>query len=348
MILQFTKWLSKSAEKAKNPFLKPILDALDHFFRGSALRQNRPPFIRDRLDIKRFMVTPILFLLPLVLSAVYFYGLRALLMIGVSYAAGGAVEVIFAGIRKKEIEEGFLVTGMIFPLTLPPGTPLWVVAVGIVFGVFFGKEVFGGTGRNIFNPALVGRIFITFAFPSYLATSWAEPALGGYGALLSFDTQALSGATPLASGNVDLFSLLLGLAPGSLGETMRALIIVCGVLLLFTRVANWRIPLSALFSLLFFGLILHGCWPGYFAPPLYQLLSGAFLFGIFFMATDPVTGPFTSRGKIIAGGILGLLVLFIRAFSVFPEGVMFSILFVNGLSPLLDQMVLAREKKRWR
>lgn len=348
MMRHFTGWLTRKAQTAKNPLLKPVLEALDHFFRGSALRQNRPPFIRDRLDIKRFMTTPILFLLPLVLAAVYFYGLRVLLMIAVSYAAGGAVEVLFAGIRKKEIEEGFLVTGMIFPLTLPPGTPLWIVAAGIVFGVFFGKEVFGGTGRNIFNPALVGRIFITFAFSPYLASSWAEPALGGYGALLSFDTQALSGATPLASGNADLLSLLLGFAPGSLGETMRALIIVCGLLLLFTRVANWRLPLSALLSLLFFALILHLGWPEYFRSPLYQVSSGAFLFGIFFMATDPVTSPFTANGKIIAGIILGLLVLFIRAFSVFPEGVMFSILFVNALSPLLDQMALAREKKRWR
>ena len=173
--------------KLKDNF-KPVFDAVDAALFGTDKTTTAAPHIVDHLDIKRYMSFVILALVPSVVASVIFFGLRVLFMIAVSYAVGGTIEVIFAIVRKKEIHEGFFVTGLIFPLVLPPTTPLWVVAVGIAFGIFFGKEVFGGTGRNIFNPALVGRLFITIAFPAIMTAFWRVPF-----------TDAITTATPLTT-----------------------------------------------------------------------------------------------------------------------------------------------------
>ena len=154
---------------------KPVLDALDAALFGTDETTTGAPHIVDSIDVKRYMSFVIIALLPAVAASIYYYGFNAIKMIMVSYMAGGMVEVVFAIVRKKEIHEGFLVTGLIFPLVLPPTTPLWIVAVGVIFGVLFGKEMFGGTGRNIFNPALVGRLFITIAFPAIMTSSWQDP-----------------------------------------------------------------------------------------------------------------------------------------------------------------------------
>jgi RnfABCDGE-type electron transport complex D subunit len=292
------------------------------------------PHFRDNIEIKRFMSAAIIALVPSAAAAIYFYGLQAVEIIVVSYVSGGIVEVLFALVRKKEIEEGFLVTGLIFPLVLPPSTPLWVVAVGVIFGTIFAKEVFGGTGRNIFNPALVGRLFITIGFPEIMTSSWRVPL-----------TDAVTSATPLvvykSSHTIpDFMSLLIGTSSGSMGETFRIGIILGGLFLMFTRVSNWRVPISYLFTVFIVSLIGNNL-SARIAPPLFQLLSGGLLFGAMFMATDPVTSPFTKQGKFIFGIMAGIFTVLIRAFSGFTEGVMFSIVLMNGFTPLIDHIVIS-------
>ena len=330
--------------------LKPVVEAADGFFYGTSHRTGSAPHIVDHLDIKRFMFAVVIALIPALAASVYFYGWRVVYLIALSYMAGGACEVAFAVFRKKEIEEGFLITGLIFPLTLPPTVPAWVVVAGIVFGVIFGKEVFGGTGRNIFNPALVGRVFVTISFPRIMTISWFEPLTGGIAGFGRFAPDAVTSATPLMLFKSDgiivsLRDLFLGLAPGSIGETFSLGILLGGLFLIIMKIASWRIPLTYLLSVAVFSLIGNAFRPELFAPPVFQLLSGGLLFGAFFMATDPVTSPFTNTGRLIAGVILGLLTVIIRTFSGFVEGVMFAILLMNAFTPLIDHMVV---EKRYR
>ncbi|MDP2913149.1 MAG: RnfABCDGE type electron transport complex subunit D [Candidatus Omnitrophota bacterium] len=340
----------------KNKFLikmKPVLLAVDEFFFGTARVTDAAPHITDHMDMKRFMALVVVALMPLVMGAIYFWGWRVVAMILVSYTFGGMAEAAFAVIRKKEIHEGFLVTGLIFPLTLPPTVPLWVVAVGIVFGVIFGKEVFGGTGRNIFNPAIVGRIFLSVAFPKIMTAYWINPFKNGFGGLAAFQNSvdAVTSATPLTifKNQVVMMSckdLLFGQGAGSLGETFRAAIILGGIFLIVLKIVDWRIPLSYLGTVFAFPAICNHLFHTQFAPPLFQILSGGLLLGAFFMATDPVTSPFTKPGRWIAGILLGILTVLIRGLSGYVEGVMFSILLVNAFSPLIDTIVLkARYRK---
>ncbi len=320
------------------PF-RPVIVTLEGIFLGTPETAPAAPHLRDSLEIKRFMSVVIVALLPSTVAAIVFYGWRAVWIILTSYVVGGVVEVLFATIRKKEIEEGFLVTGLIFPLILPPTTPLWVVAVGIAFGTFFGKEVFGGTGRNIFNPALVGRLFVTIAFPEIMSARWQAPF-----------ADAITSATPLAAFKTGhqltpYLDLLLGQVPGSMGELFRIGIIAGGIFLIATRVANWRVPLAYLGSVALLGWIGNLALPQTIAPAAFQLLSGGLLFGAMYMATDPVTSPMTGSGKIIFGASCGVLTLLIRNFSGFTEGVMFSIVFMNAFTPLIDHLVLNRKFK---
>jgi Na+-transporting NADH:ubiquinone oxidoreductase subunit B/electron transport complex protein RnfD len=319
--------------KALRP-VKPVIETLEGIVLGSPETTAEAPHFLDHIEIKRYMSTVILAMIPTTVAAVVFFGWYILAMILTSYVVGGIIEVLFALIRKKEIEEGFLVTGLIFPLVLPPTTPLWVVAVGIAFGVFFGKEVFGGTGRNIFNPALVGRIFITIAFPEIMSATWRLPF-----------SDAITTATPLAvyrstQGTAPYLDLLIGQVAGSTGEVFRIGIIAGAVLLMMTRVSSWRITICYLASVAVSAFIGHNLGPQTFAPPLFQLLSGGLLFGAVFMATDPVTSPATKPGKIIFGCACGILTVLIRTFSGFTEGVMFSIVIMNAFSPLIDNLVV--------
>jgi RnfABCDGE-type electron transport complex D subunit len=314
--------------------VKPVIKAADDFFFGTPLVTQKAPHILDNLDMKRFMATVILALLPAAAASVYFYGLKAVEMIVISYAAGGLVEVVFAIVRKKTIEEGFLVTGLIFPLVLPPTTPWWVVVTGVVFGVFFGKEVFGGTGRNIFNPALVGRLFITIAFPQIMTTAW----------LLPF-SDAVTAATPLVTYKsahtiTPYLDLLFGNAAGSMGETFRLGIIAGGLFLMISRVSNYRIVVSYLGTVAVLAWVGNLLLPADVAPPLFQLLSGGLLFGAMFMATDPVSSCYTQAGKYIFGIGCGFFTVLIRSFSGYVEGVMFSIVFMNAFAPIIDQIVV--------
>ena len=336
-------------------YLKPVFEAVEFIFFFPSTRTATAPHVRDPMDIKRYMTIVIVALMPSICGAVYLFGPRILLMILVSYVVGGLVEVAFAVIRKSEIHEGFFVTGMIFPLILPPDTPLWVVAVGIFVGVFFGKEVFGGTGHNIFNPALVGRLFVTIAFPTILTSGWATPG-AWRGAV-----DAVTTATPMALAKTQgvftpVSDLLMGVPPGSAGETFRLGIILGGVFLMLTRVSDWRIPITfigSVFVFAFGGSIVGGMMSGgaslpagtglisgSFAFGLFHVCGGSVLFGAMFMACDPVTSPFTKIGKFIFGAGCGLLTVLIRVFSGYVEGVMFSIVIMNATAPLIDHIVL--------
>ena len=336
---------------------EPLIEAVDAALFGTKDTTTDGPHMVDSIDTKRYMTCALVGLAPAALASIYFYGLRAIMIIAVSYAAGFFVEFMFAVVRKHKIHEGFLVTGLIFPLVLPPTTPLWIVAVGVMFGVFFGKEMFGGTGRNIFNPALVGRLFITIAFPAIMTTSWLMPITEATFAekwLTPFAatsiTDSITTATPLAVYKTtgvmaSIPDLLVGHTAGSMGETCRIAIIIGGLILLFTKAANWRIPVTYLGSVLLFGIVGNSLLPELIGPPVFQLLSGGLMFGAFFMATDPVTSPFTTAGKYIFGIMCGVLTVLIRSFSGYVEGVMFSIVIMNAFTPLIDHIVLSFKYK---
>ena len=293
-------------------------------------------------------------LVPCFLASLYYFGWRILLMIMVSYVAGGVVEVLFAIVRKEEINEGFLVTGFIFPLILPPGTPLWMVAVGIIFGVLVGKEVFGGTGRNLFNAAIVGRCFLAFGYPSLMTRAWMAPGTGPFGSLLSPVRAAMdgvTGATPLVLGRAGEFTapldLFLGRVMGSAGETSALAVLLGGAFLLLVGVANWRTVVGILGSFIVLCTVLHAANPESVAPVTFNLFAGGLLFGTFFMATDPVTSPTTISGKWAYGILIGTLTLLIRSFSGYVEGMTFAILFGNICAPLIDEVVIRLRVRRY-
>ena len=348
-------------EDGKLRAAKPLFGAAENFFFAPSTRTIRSPHVRDPLDVKRFMSMVIIALIPCVLASVYFFGLRVLAMIVVSYAAGGAVEVLFAIVRKEEINEGFLVTGLLFPLILPPALPLWIVAAGVAFGVLVGKELFGGTGRNLFNPALVGRCFLALAYPKDMSASWVKPVAEFPGRLMQYisssTVDAMTSATPLGMARQsqstdmselsELPDLLFGNVSGSIGETSALLIIIGGVFLLLTRVSNWRTVVGILGSFTLFSTGLY--WSGSMSTtPLWGLLAGGLLFGAFFMATDPVTSPTTNAGKWVYGIIIGLTTGLIRNFTGYVEGVTFAIRLGNITAPILDEVVVRFRIRRWR
>jgi Na(+)-translocating NADH:ubiquinone oxidoreductase B subunit len=363
------KWLLKIIDAVRPTFeeggklqiFNPVFGALEHFFFAPSTRTIVAPHIRDPLDLKRVMSMVIISVIPCVLAALYFFGLRFIAMIVVTYVAGLTVEAIFAIVRKEGINEGFFVTGFLFPLILPPNLPLWMVALGVAFGVFIGKELFGGTGRNLFNPALVGRCFLSLAYPKTMAASWVEPShelAGGLLTWISPQLDAVSGATPLAlakQGEMgSIAHMLLGSVSGSAGETSAILIIFGGVFLLLTRVASWRTVVSMLgsFVILTAALILGRAvsypMPGVFGPVMWHLFAGGLLFGAFFMATDPVTSPTTNAGKWFYGIIIGSTTVLIRNFTGYVEGVTFAILLGNIVAPILDEIVVGIRIRRLR
>ncbi|MCK5146462.1 NADH:ubiquinone reductase (Na(+)-transporting) subunit B [bacterium] len=266
-------------------------------------------------------------------------------------AVGGFWEVLFACVRKHEINEGFLVTSLLFPLILPPGMPLWQAAIGISFGIVIGKEVFGGVGMNIWNPALVGRAFLFFAYPA---------AISGDKVWVAVDT--ISQASPLAQAadasmgmTYSWMDSFLGLIPGSIGETSTLAILFGAVILIATGAASWRIMLSVFGAMgvtsLLFNLIGSATNPMFALGPQWHLVLGGFAFGAVFMATDPVSAAVTKPGQYLYGGLIGFLVVMIRVVNpAFPEGMMLAILFANTFSPIFDRLVIqshmAKRKRR--
>ena len=357
MLNIFEKVKPLFTEGGKLALLKPLYEAKEHFFFAPSATTLNSPLARDAVDLKRYMSMVILALLPCVFVGVFCFGLRVLVMIMVSYIAGGIVEVAFAVIRKEPIAEGFLVTGLIFPLILPPMLPLWMVALGAIIGVILGKALFGGTGRNLFNPAIVGRCFLSLACPSAMSGNWVKPSHGLAGRLLDYVTisnaeelHAIAKATPLATAKagvlIDTSKLVIGEVAGSIGETSGLLIIFGGLFLLLTRVANWRTVAGSLGAAFATAAILHHINPDKFAPAVWHLFAGGLLFGSFFMATDPVTSPITGAGKWVYGILIGVLTMLFRNFTGFVEGVTFAILLGNIVAPLLDKMVYNIRIKR--
>ncbi len=335
-------------EGGKFRALRPVFLAAENFFFSPATRTHGAPHVRDPLDVKRYMSTVILALIPCVVASMYFFGLRVIAMIAVSYVAGGTVEVLFAVVRKEEMNEGFLVTGLLFPFILPPALPLWMVAVGVAFGVLVGKELFGGTGRNLFNPALVGRCFLAISYPVAMSSNWLKPGEGLLGRITQYvgaaDVDALCSATPLVLAKrgifTDMSELFVGSVSGSVAETSALAVLIGGLFLLATRVADWRTVVGILGSFAVLGALLHRVQPVNFAPVGWHLLAGGLLFGAFFMATDPVTSPATSAGKWLYGAIIGILTLLIRNLTGWVEGVMFAILLGNLVAPILDEVAV--------
>ncbi|MHC4640436.1 MAG: RnfABCDGE type electron transport complex subunit D [Planctomycetota bacterium] len=343
-------------EGGKLGVFKPIFEALENFLFSPSTITLTAPHVRDPLDVKRVMSVVIISLVPSILAATYFFGLRFFLMVIVTYAAGLSVEAIFAIVRKESINEGFFVTGFLFPLIMPPGVPLWMVALGTMFGVFIGKELFGGSGRNVFNPALVGRCFLGLAYAPKMSESWLSAGSGMTGRLFEYASastvDAVSSATPLAMAKqgefVSLSHMFLGSVSGSAGETSAIAIIIGGVFLLFTRIANWRTVVSILGSFALLGGILHYAQPETVGPVLWHLCAGGLLFGAFFMATDPVTSPTTNAGKWLYGIFIGSVTVLIRNFTGYVEGVTFAILLGNIVAPILDEIVFAVRLRRLR
>ena len=308
------------------------------------------------LFLKQKMMTRVLIsLLPILLASVYFFGLRTLVVLSVVTATGilceyGIMRLIDG--EKAKVSEAVLVTCLLFTLTLPPSVPLWIAAVGIAFGVVFGKCVFGGFGRNIFNPALVGRCFIYVSFPAHMTIAWAEPYGGLLGGFIRWSSgvDAVTSATPMILLNkegvvTDYLRLFLGNISGSLGETSALLILAAAIYLIVTKTASWKIIVSCLTSFAIFGSILY--LTGVIeADPLFSVLSGGFLFAAVFMATDPVSAPKQETSKYIYGALIAIVAMIIRAFSLFTEGIMFAILIVNAFVPLIDRNIKALKDKR--
>ncbi len=266
----------------------------------------------------------------------------------VTQIAGGTCELIFSVIRKHEINEGFLVSGLLYPLILPPTIPLWQVAVGIIFGVVIGKEIFGGTGKNIFNPALTARAFLFFAYPAQISGDAVWTAVDGY-----------TGATPLAqaaAGGLDAITVawndaFIGFIPGSMGETSTLLCLVGASYLILTGIGSWRIMLSMLIGMalmsLTFNMIGSDSNPLFGLTPAWHLVLGGFAFACVFMATDPVSAAMTNTGRYIYGFLIGVLGVLIRVVNpAYPEGWMLAILFMNACAPLIDYFVVDKNIKR--
>lgn len=304
---------------------------------------------------QKIMTRALISLLPILLASVYFFGLRTLVLLSVVTITGilceyGVMRLINGD--KAKVSEALLVTCLLFTLTLPPSVPFWIAAVGIAFGVVFGKCVFGGFGRNVFNPALVGRCLIYVSFPAYMTIAWAEPYSGLPGGFVRWSSgvDAMTSATPMILLNkegitTDYMRLFLGNISGSLGETSALLILVAAVYLIVTKTASWKIIASCLASFAIVGSILY--LTGVIeANPLFSILSGGFLFAAVFMATDPVSSPKQEISKYIYGALIGVVAMIIRAFSLFTEGVMFAILIVNAFVPLIERNIKILNDRR--
>ena len=266
----------------------------------------------------------------------------------VTNLVGGFWEALFAIVRKHEINEGFLVTGLLFPLTLPPTIPLWQVAIGISFGVVIGKEIFGGTGKNFLNPALTARAFLFFAYPAEISGDAVWVAVDGYTGATALAQAASGGLQTVACSFKDAF---LGFIPGSMGETSTLACLIGACCLIVTGIGSWRIMLSmtvAAFALAgLFNLIGSDTNPLFALPPHWHLVLGGFAFGTIFMATDPVSAAMTLSGQYFYGALIGVMAIMVRVINpAFPEGVMLAILFGNCFAPLIDWFVVNTHIRR--
>ena len=331
------------------------------------------PNIRDAVDLKRVMSFVVIAMLPALLFGIFNVGRQinpnaaiidmfisglptVLPIILVSYLVGGFWEMVFAVVRKHEINEGFLVTGMLIPLIMPPTIPLWMVALATTFGVVIGKEIFGGTGYNIFNPALLARAFIFFAYPGAISGDrvWTVDGISQATPLLQASSQQGSQALELLGNQFNWWDMFYGCIPGSIGETSTLAILIGGAFLLITKVGNWRIMAGTLLGMVltaklsnYFGQAIGSSNSMLFLPLEYHLVMGGFAFGLVFMATDPVSAAQTDKGRWIYGFLIGFMCVIIRAINpAYPEGMMLGILFANAFSPLIDYFVMKSHIKQ--
>ena len=353
-------------------FLHSTFEGFETFLFVPNTTTKKGAHIRDCNDIKRVMIVVVLALIPAMLFGMYnigyqaqlqgypelidagFFGLfwfgflKLLPMIIVSYVVGLGIEFAFAQKRGHEINEGFLVTGLLIPMIMPIGVPLWIVGLSTAFAVIIGKEVFGGTGMNVFNPALLARAFAFFAYTPQMSGEKVWYAVDGMSGATALDYMGQEHATMEGFSVSDAF---IGTIPGCVGETSTLAILIGAAILLFTGVASWRIMLSVfvgglafafLFSSLGEGSPYHTDYPAY-----YHLLVGGFAFGAVFMATDPVTSAQTNTGKWIYGFMIGAMAICVRVMNpAYPEGMMLAILFMNALAPLIDYFVVERNIAR--
>ncbi|MBL6878257.1 NADH:ubiquinone reductase (Na(+)-transporting) subunit B [Flavobacteriaceae bacterium] len=381
-------------EKYKGQKMAPAFNALHTFLYLPNEVTHGGTHIKAADDLKRTMNTVILSLVPCLIFGMFNAGyqhyraieiangivrevslfgnfitwdnlilgaITVLPLVIVSYAVGLAVEFLFAVIKGHEVEEGYLVTGMLVPLIVPIDIPLWMLAVAVIFGVVIGKEVFGGTGMNILNPALTIRAFLFFAYPTWMSGDkvWVHEAVDRAGT-----SEAISGETILGSyaQNQDIIyslsEMFYGFIPGSVGETSKLLIILGALVLIFTKIGSWRIIFSTILGALFMGVIFNlvvdaelisesSKFYGLMSVPYWQhLLIGSILFGAVFMATDPVSASQTNKGKWIYGFLIGFISIMIRVFNpAYPEGVFLAILLMNVFAPTIDHYVVKANVK---
>ncbi|KZY76600.1 NADH:ubiquinone reductase (Na(+)-transporting) subunit B, partial [Oleiphilus sp. HI0069] len=266
------------------------------------------------------------------------------------FVVGGFWEVLFATVRKHEVNEGFFVTSILFTLIVPADIPLWQVALGISFGVVVGKEIFGGTGKNFLNPALTGRAFLFFAYPAEISGDAVWTAVDGFSGATPLSIVAASGIEGLNQ-SVSWVDAFLGFIQGSIGETSTLAIMIGGFALLATKIASWRIVVGVFGGMtamsLIFNMIGSDTNPMFAMPFYWHLVIGGFAFGMFFMATDPVSASMTNQGKFVFGALIGVMVVLIRVVNpAFPEGMMLAILFANLFAPYIDHLVMQANIKR--
>jgi len=381
-------------EKYKGTKMAPAFNAIHTFLYLPNEVTHNGTHIKAADDLKRTMNTVIMALIPCLLFGMFNAGyqhhvaidaakgittefsllgsfitwdnfwigiIKVLPLVVVSYGVGLLVEFIFAVIKGHEVEEGYLVTGMLVPLIVPIDIPLWMLAVAVIFGVVIGKEVFGGTGMNILNPALTIRAFLFFAYPTWMSGDkvWVHDAVERAGT-----SEAISGETILGSyaQNQDIIyslsEMFYGYIPGSVGETSKLLIILGALILIFTKIGSWRIIFSTILGALFMGVIFNlvvdaelisesSKFFGLMSVPYWQhLLIGSILFGAVFMATDPVSASQTNKGKWIYGFLIGFISIMIRVFNpAYPEGVFLAILLMNVFAPTIDHYVVKANVK---
>ncbi len=376
------EWIRQRLDKIRAPFEKgekyekyaPAINALDTFLYTPNHVTKKGAHIRDAVDLKRTMITVVIALIPALIFGMWnggyqyysqlgesFTFLDAFLhgaskivpMIVVSYAVGLGIEFAFAIFRGHEVNEGYLVTGLLIPMIMPIDIPLWMVAISVVFAVMIGKEAFGGTGMNILNPALTARAFAFFAYPTFMSgnTVWVSEAYEVDGVSGETILGKLASGTDVPYSTMDMFS---GMIPGSISETSVICILAGALLLILTKVGSWRIILSGFIGAAVMGFIFNSLpalgltgndltnFPWYL-----HLMIGGLAFGIVFMATDPVSAAQTLKGKWIYGFLVGFFSVMIRVFNpAYPEGVMLGILLMNVFAPTIDHFVIQSNVKR--
>lgn len=398
------KFLHKILEKQRPMFEKGgkleklyyLFEAGETFmFSPSSTAANKGVQIRDAIDLKRMMMTVVIAMVPCLIWGIFnvgyqhniatgeatsFFTLDNLLfgsrwvlpIVLVSYAAGGLLEAVFAVIRKHPINEGFLVTGMLIPLIVPPTMPLWQVALATIFGVVVGKEIFGGTGMNVLNVAMTARAFLYFAYPLQISGEvWTQTAgeatidgFSGATALAIANNVSIEGtqtvveglnqansalAAPFSEGFFSFQNMLIGGIPGSIGETSTIMALIGALILIATGVGSWKIIVSVFAGAFAMGTIFNLAGANAFMdlPAHYHLVMGGLAFGAVFMATDPVSAAQTETGKWIYGVLIGMLTVVIRVLNpAYPEGIMLAVLFMNVFAPLIDFYVVQANKKR--